>query len=100
MIAKAPNPLHAMKAYFHLILCGLLPFAGLEQTVAAETGSEAKNKAAVQVAFDAWRAGTGGPFALLAEDATWTITGNSVAAKPTIVATNSWTLSLSPSTPD
>ena len=81
MIAKTPNPLHAMKGYFHLMLCGLLPFAGLEQTVAAETGSEAKNKAAVQAAFDAWRAGTGGPFALLAEDATWTITGNSVAAK-------------------
>jgi uncharacterized protein len=81
MIAKTPNPLHAMKDYFHLMLCGLLPFAGLEQTVAAETGSEAKNKAAVQAAFDAWRAGTGGPFALLAEDATWTITGNSVAAK-------------------
>jgi uncharacterized protein len=81
MIAKTPNLLHAMKGYFHLMLCGLLPFAGLEQTVAAETGSEAKNKAAVQAAFDAWRAGTGGPFALLAEDATWTITGNSVAAK-------------------
>ena len=70
MIAKTPNLLHAMKGYFHLMLCGLLPFAGLEQTVAAETGSEAKNKAAVQAAFDAWRVGTGGPFGLLAPDAT------------------------------
>lgn len=31
--------------------------------------------------FDAWRDGTGGPYDLLAEDARWTITGNSLAAK-------------------
>ena len=68
MIGKTPNPLHAMKGYFHLMLCGLLALAGLEQTVAAETESEAKNKAAIQAAFDAWRAGTGGPFALLADN--------------------------------
>lgn len=47
----------------------------------AETETEKRNKAAVQAAFDAWRAGTGGPFTLLAPDATWTITGNSLAAK-------------------
>lgn len=38
------------------------------------------NKAAVQASFDAWRGGTGNPFELLAEDASWTITGNSAAA--------------------
>ena len=70
-----------MNFHLQVIFCGFLAFAGLEQTSAAETETEAKNKAAVQAAFDAWRAGTGGPFGLLAPDATWTITGNSVAAK-------------------
>src|SRR5690606_7443557 len=35
----------------------------------------------VQASFDAWRAGTGGPFDLLAEEAQWTIVGRSAAAK-------------------
>ncbi|WP_407925576.1 nuclear transport factor 2 family protein [Geminicoccus flavidas] len=39
-----------------------------------------RNKAIVRASFDAWTAGTGNPFELLAEDATWTITGNSAAA--------------------
>ena len=38
---------------------------------------EAENKALVQGAFDAWAAGTGGVFGLLADDATWTVVGNS-----------------------
>jgi hypothetical protein len=42
---------------------------------------EATNKAIVQASFDAWSAGTGSPFDLLADDATWTITGRSVASK-------------------
>ena len=41
---------------------------------------EAENKQAVQRAFDAWAAGEGGVFDLLAPDAQWTIVGNSVAA--------------------
>lgn len=47
---------------------------------AAETGTEERNKAAVHAAFESWRAGTGGPFALLAPEAEWTIAGNSLAA--------------------
>ena len=39
------------------------------------------NKQLIQASFDRWRAGTGGPFELLAADATWTITGNSLVAK-------------------
>jgi ketosteroid isomerase-like protein len=39
------------------------------------------DKEMVGAAFDAWAAGTGGPFALLAEDATWTITGNSPVSR-------------------
>lgn len=46
-----------------------------------ESETAANNKRVVQAAFDEWRAGTGGPFALLAPEATWTITGNSLAAK-------------------
>jgi uncharacterized protein len=42
---------------------------------------EATNKAIVQASFDAWSAGTGSPFDLLADDATWTITGRSAASK-------------------
>lgn len=70
-----------MKPCLQITLCTLLALAGLERMLATETEIETKNKAAVQAAFDAWRAGTGGPFALLAPDATWTITGNSLAAK-------------------
>jgi len=41
----------------------------------------ARNKAAVEAKFDAWKAGTGNPFELLADEASWTIEGNSVASK-------------------
>ncbi|MBD2034316.1 nuclear transport factor 2 family protein [Leptolyngbya sp. FACHB-321] len=46
--------------------------------------SEAKtevNKQLIQASFDRWRTDTGGPFELLAADATWTITGQSLAVK-------------------
>ena len=42
---------------------------------------ETHNKAVVQASFDAWRAGTGSPYDLLADDASWTIVGHSVASK-------------------
>jgi ketosteroid isomerase-like protein len=42
---------------------------------------ETRNKAIVQASFDGWKAGTGSPFDLLADDVTWTIVGNSVASK-------------------
>ena len=45
------------------------------------TETEERNKAVIGASFDAWRAGTGGPFDLLADDARWTIEGNSVASK-------------------
>ena len=43
--------------------------------------SERRNKAIVQASFDAWAAGTGSPYDLLADNVTWTITGNSLASK-------------------
>ena len=48
------------------MLYSFLAFAGLEQASAVGAETEMKNKATVQAAFDVWRAGTGGPFALLA----------------------------------
>lgn len=42
---------------------------------------ETRNKAAVSASFDAWRAGTGSPFDLLRDDASWTIVGRSVKSR-------------------
>jgi len=39
------------------------------------------NREAVRVAFERWRAGTGGPFELLADDAQWTIVDSSPLSK-------------------
>jgi len=45
------------------------------------TAAEARNKALVAAGFAAWSAGTGSPFELLADDASWTIVGRSDASK-------------------
>ena len=42
---------------------------------------EARNKTIIRAKFEAWAAGTGGPFDLLDEGATWTIAGRSVVSK-------------------
>jgi uncharacterized protein len=47
----------------------------------AATAVEARNKELVRGRFDAWTDGTGSPFELLTDDASWTIEGNSVASK-------------------
>lgn len=52
-----------------------------QATTARPSAEEENNRARIARSFDAWRNGTGGPYDLLAEDAVWTITGNSVAAK-------------------
>jgi uncharacterized protein len=39
------------------------------------------NRALVEERFQAWRDGTGNPFELLANEATWTIVGRSVASR-------------------
>jgi len=48
---------------------------------AQRTAEEERNQVLVQRGFDAWRDGTGSPYDLLANDANWTIMGNSLAAK-------------------
>ena len=60
-----------------LVVASLMGSSGMVQ---ADEGMAERNKAIVRASFDAWRAGTGSPFELLAEDATWTIAGNSAAA--------------------
>lgn len=47
----------------------------------ADAQTSNQNTAAVAAKFDAWKAGTGNPFELLADEASWTIEGNSVASK-------------------
>jgi uncharacterized protein len=42
---------------------------------------EQANKDIIRASFDDWAAGTGGPFTLLAPDASWTIVGNSVVSR-------------------
>lgn len=44
-------------------------------------GEEDRNRALVAQGFEAWRTGTGSPYDLLADNASWTIAGNSLAAK-------------------
>lgn len=55
--------------------------AGLAMMVVTPAMAQEDNKAIVQRAFDAWASGTGSPYDLLADDAVWTIAGNSLASK-------------------
>jgi uncharacterized protein len=58
-----------------------LAMATLVPAAFAQASAGDENKAIVQRSFDAWAAGTGSPYDLLAEDAVWTIAGNSLASK-------------------
>jgi uncharacterized protein len=65
-----------------------LAFAGAIVMIATGTASaqstqshEQHNRELVAKGFEAWANGTGSPYDLLAENAEWTITGNSMAAK-------------------
>lgn len=59
----------------------LLATLTTEAAMAETTAQESRNKDLVQAGFAAWAAGTGSPYELLAEDATWTIVGRSAAAR-------------------
>jgi ketosteroid isomerase-like protein len=56
-----------------------LSFLAVAASASAQT--PAQNKAAVTAKFDAWKAGTGNPFELLADQASWTIEGRSVSSR-------------------
>jgi ketosteroid isomerase-like protein len=61
-----------------MILAGL---AGSREAVAQGSAIAARNKAIVEASFIDWRDGTGSPFQLLTDSATWTIVGRSAAAR-------------------
>jgi ketosteroid isomerase-like protein len=66
-----------------LFICTLLIHTG-EVIVSAQSNmdaTESRNKELVEAGFKAWSAGTGSPYDLLADDATWTIVGRSAASK-------------------
>lgn len=65
------------------IAAAILALGGLEARAAPQTltETERRNKAAVEASFEAWAAGTGSPYDLLADDARWTIEGYSLASK-------------------
>ncbi len=58
-----------------------LAVAALALTAKASADEADINRATIAKAMDAWAAGTGGPYDLLADDAVWTISGNSLASK-------------------
>jgi ketosteroid isomerase-like protein len=62
-------------------LTGLAPIASAGNASVQTGDVQATNKTIVQRGFDAWAAGTGSPYDLLAENVKWTITGNSLASK-------------------
>lgn len=57
------------------------PLQANDPSAPMTTHTESSNKERVRAAFQAWAEGTGGPFALLADDAQWTITGRSLASR-------------------
>ncbi|AVO54947.1 nuclear transport factor 2 family protein [Ectopseudomonas mendocina] len=60
----------------HRVAAALLLSASICLPSWASDGTEA-NSALIQKAFDDWRAGQGGIFQLLADDAVWVVAGNS-----------------------
>ncbi|WP_428680413.1 nuclear transport factor 2 family protein [Sphingopyxis sp.] len=65
------------KALLGMVAAGLALLAAPSKS-AAQTAEQ--NKAIVAESFAAWKAGTGSPFDLLAENASWTIKGRSAAS--------------------
>lgn len=64
------------------VLAGGVLLSVAQNAVAASAGeTERRNRALVEKGMKAWADGTGSPYDLLADDARWTITGNSLAAK-------------------
>lgn len=58
-----------------------LPLQANDASAPMTTQTESSNKERVRAAFQAWADGKGGPFALLADDAQWTIVGRSLASR-------------------
>jgi ketosteroid isomerase-like protein len=75
------RPRAALLLAASLLLGSHIPAHSQQSETHVSDSVETRNKAIVKASFDAWRNGTGGPFDLLDEDATWTIVGRSAASK-------------------
>lgn len=64
-----------------LLAGAALPLQADQASTPMTTETEQGNKERVRAAFQAWADGSGGPFALLADDAQWTIVGRSMASR-------------------
>jgi uncharacterized protein len=64
-----------------LKLAAIAAMAGALVGAVGPNGETERNRAVVARGLQAWADGTGSPYDLLADDAHWTITGNSQAAK-------------------
>lgn len=65
-----------------LAITGIALMITTDTALAQSTqGLEERNRELVAKGFEAWASGTGSPYDLLAEDASWTITGSSMSAK-------------------
>jgi uncharacterized protein len=63
------------------VLVTLVLLFGVSAVAQSPSDRETRNKAIVLDRFNAWQAGMGSPFDLLAENANWTIVGHSLVAK-------------------
>lgn len=59
----------------------VLNSVGNSMSVNSNNDIEKRNLKIIKDSFEEWRKGTGGPYGLLAENAEWTIVGNSLASK-------------------
>jgi len=64
-----------------LVIAGLTILFAAMAPVPASAQDQVGNKALVEAAMKAWGDGTGSPYDLLADDASWTIVGHSAASK-------------------
>ena len=71
-----PRLKHAMLLPVAAAVALAMPSAGRSQS----RDMQMQNAAIIKASFDAWDAGTGGPYDLLADDCLWTIEGKSLAA--------------------
>jgi ketosteroid isomerase-like protein len=56
-------------------------FGSIMSAQTTSVATQARNKATIERSFAAWSAGTGSPYDLLADTASWTIVGRSAASK-------------------
>lgn len=65
------------------IIVGFVATATAIMAVSSNANAQTpeQNKVLVEAKFEAWNAGTGNPFELMTDEASWTIEGNSVVSK-------------------